>query len=226
MQYNPNKHHRQSIRLNGYDYSREGVYFITICTQNMECLFGEIVKCKMVLNDIGRMVESELLYTSELRKNVEIDELIIMPDHIHFIINIKELFHNPVGAYCIRPTLNSRPTQDSHEYQGEYNNEGYKNRACINRAYINRAYINRAYINTPLRSPSQTIGAIVRGFKSAATKQINLFRNVQGVPIWQRNYFEEIIRDENQLNKTREYIINNPMKWELNKKNSKNFKTP
>ncbi len=75
------------------------------------------------------------------------------------------------------------------------------------------------------RSPSQTIGAIVRGFKSAVTKRINKIRNMPGAPVWQRNYYEHIIRNERELNKTREYIINNPLQWELDKENPKNWET-
>jgi len=75
------------------------------------------------------------------------------------------------------------------------------------------------------RSSSQAIGAIVRGFKSAVTKRINDIRHMLGAPIWQRNYYEHIIRNERELNKIREYIINNPLQWELDKENPKNRKT-
>jgi len=72
---------------------------------------------------------------------------------------------------------------------------------------------------TPSRSPSRTIGAIVRGFKSTAAKKINQIRNVPGAPVWQRNYYEHIIRNEKELNNIREYIVNNPLKWELDREN-------
>jgi len=80
-----------------------------------------------------------------------------------------------------------------------------------------------AYRYTPLqnrfRSPSKTVGAIIRGFKSTTTKQINLFHKTPGIPIWQRNYYEHVIRNEGELNKTREYIRNSPLKWDLDKDN-------
>jgi putative transposase len=80
-----------------------------------------------------------------------------------------------------------------------------------------------AYCYTPLqkgfRSPSKTVGAMIRGFKSTTTRQINLFHNTPGIPIWQRNYYEHIIRNEDELNKIREYIQNNPLKWDLDKEN-------
>jgi hypothetical protein len=62
-------------------------------------------------------------------------------------------------------------------------------------------------------SPSRTLGSIIRGLKSSATKIINQIRNSPGVPVWQRNYYEHIIRNETELNKIREYIINNPLNW-------------
>jgi putative transposase len=79
-----------------------------------------------------------------------------------------------------------------------------------------------AYCNTPLRSPSQTIGSIVRGFKAATTKQINIIRTNPGCPVWQRNYYERVIRNESELERAREYIANNPLKWTLDKDNPAN----
>lgn len=99
MKYNPDIHHRKSIRLKGYDYSKEGMYFITICTQNKENIFGEInvgAHCMcpntnnptLLLNKYGKIVEEEILKTNEIRKNIKIEEYVIMPNHIHFIIEI------------------------------------------------------------------------------------------------------------------------------------------
>ena len=86
MKYNPDIHHRRSIRLRGYDYSRPGAYFVTTCTQNRECLFGKIVGGEMVLNDAGRMIN---IVWNEIQENypgVETDEFVVMPNHIHGII--------------------------------------------------------------------------------------------------------------------------------------------
>jgi len=75
-----------------------------------------------------------------------------------------------------------------------------------------------------LRSPSQTIGAIVRGFKSAVTKSFNTIRATPGIPVWQRNYYEHIIRDENDLARIRQYVADNPMTWADDKNNPLNLK--
>ena len=168
--YNPDLHHRRSIRLKDYDYSQAGAYFVTICTHDKECLFGDIVCGEMQLNTYGQVAQNEWIKTTDIRPNVKLDYYIVMPNHFHGIL-----------------TINER---------------------------IGRGVLQYAPTNNILRSPSQTIGAIVRGFKSAVTKSINVIRNTSGVPIWQRNYYEHIIRNETELNKIREYIINNPLNWE------------
>ena len=168
---------RQSIRLYEYDYSLEGLYFVTICTQNRVCLFGEIINEKMVLNEMGKIAHEEWGKTPRLRKNIKIHEFIIMPNHMHGVIEIVD-----VGAYCIRPQT---PT---------------------------------GVCNTPLQqeqdnrfqSPAQTLGAIIRGYKSAVTRQINELRGTRNIPIWQRNYYEHIIRNDESYQKITEYIYENP----------------
>ncbi len=175
MKYNPERHHRRSIRLKGYDYSRSGWYFVTIVTYDRQNLFGRVANGEMKLNNAGGIVKTEWLKTREIRKNIELDVFVIMPNHIHGIIIIVD--DDNVGAY--RHT----PLQNRHA-------------------------------STPFQSPSKTIGAIVRGFKSAVTKQINQIRNTPGLPVWQRNYWEHIIRNEIELNRIRQYIIDNPKKWD------------
>lgn len=185
MNYNPKNHHRRSIRLKEFDYSQPGWYYVTICTQNKKCLFGAILKSKMVLNEYGKIVEEEWLKTKEIRKNIDLDYYCVMPNHLHGIIIIENKI---VGANSNSPL--------------QYNYENKKK----------------------LISPSQTIGAIVRGFKGAVTKQINGLRNTPGNVVWQRNYFEHILRKENDLYNTRNYIQNNPLKWELDELFSENNK--
>jgi putative transposase len=97
-QYNPNIHHRRSIRLKGYDYSQAGLYFITICVQNRVCLFGDIIaNGEMILNDAGMMVKNEWWKLSDRFNNIELHDYVVMPNHFHAILEI-------VGA-----TLRGRP---------------------------------------------------------------------------------------------------------------------
>ncbi len=88
MKYNPDIHHRKSIRLQGYDYSREGLYFITICTQRSLHLFGEIIDHKIALNDAGYMIDKWWQELKNKFPNIKLHEFIIMPNHIHGIIEI------------------------------------------------------------------------------------------------------------------------------------------
>lgn len=182
MAYNPLIHHRRSIRLKGYDYSQSGAYFITLCTQNREHVFGEISGGEMKLSPLGEIAYHEWLKNPNLRPNVALDVFVIMPNHMHGIILLltsKGELHSPP----IPPPL------DLPANEGE----------C----------------DSPLRSPSNTIGAIVRGYKSAVTKQINLLN--PGKIIWQRNYYEHIIRHEQAYHTISDYIIDNPLKWEQDK---------
>jgi REP element-mobilizing transposase RayT len=88
--YNPEIHHRRSVRLRNFDYSRQGLYFVTICVQNGICIFGDIENGEMRLNEIGEIVRREWLKTAELRPNVQLHEYAIMPNHFHAIVEITE----------------------------------------------------------------------------------------------------------------------------------------
>jgi len=105
MSCNPHKHHRRSIRLKEYDYSQPGGYYITICTQNREILFGDIEKGKMILNEIGKIVKNYWLKIPDLRSYIELDEFIIMPNHFHGIMIIKENSNNVRATESVAPTL-------------------------------------------------------------------------------------------------------------------------
>lgn len=86
MPYNPEKHHRRSIRLKGYDYSQPGVYFVTLCIHRRECLLGEIIEGVMQLSAAGLIVKKEWLRNALVRRNVELDAFVIMPNHLHGLI--------------------------------------------------------------------------------------------------------------------------------------------
>ena len=97
MKYNPDKHHRRSIRLQGYDYSQPGIYFITLCTQNHECLFGEILNGEMRLNEFGKMTQQCWLEISDHFPHVQLDEFAIMPNHIHGTIILNDIIPGSIG---------------------------------------------------------------------------------------------------------------------------------
>jgi putative transposase len=201
MAYNPNIHHRKSIRLKGYDYAQAGLYFITICVHNRECLFGKIVGAenfppKMILNDAGRTANECWLNIPKHFPNAILHEHIVMPNHVHGIIEL-------AGANNYSPVLNL-PQIDSPESVIDLDN-GAKNVSND----------NGAKNFSPLRSPSKTIGSIVRGYKIGVTKWFRSNENLEN--IWQRNYWEHIIRDESSYHRIAEYIINNPKNWSNDK---------
>ena len=142
MKYNSEKHHRRSIRLKGYDYSQSGLYFITICVLNRHCLFGEIENDEMILNEYGKIAATEWINTESIRDNIRLHEYIIMPNHIHGIIEI------------IR-------TGDG---KGDGKGEG--------KGELQFAPTTTTTTTTAFKSPSQTIGSIVRGYKIATIKKI------------------------------------------------------
>ncbi len=183
MSFDPVKHHRKSIRLPGYDYTAPGSYFVTVVARGRLSIFGEIIGGEMRLNSFGEIANAEWLRTASIRREIELDEFIIMPNHFHAIVNIVDCGNDLVGAQ----------------------------RRC--------APTDRTDPSKPHVTPN-SIGAIIRAYKSAVTYQINQLRGTPGAPIWQRNYHEHIIRDMDELSRIRKYIRNNPMKWEMDDENA------
>jgi len=163
MIYDPQLHHRRSIRLKGYDYTQSGGYYVTVVTQNRYCLFGNVLNSKMILNDAGKMIHRNWDELLQRFTNIVLDESIVMPNHFHGIIIID-------------------------------------------------------------KKSNTTLGDMVGAFKSLTTHDyINGVKNNGWMPfygkLWQRNYWEHIIRDDIDLNRIRTYIINNPSKWSNDRQN-------
>ena len=179
---------RQSIRLPNYDYSQQGLYFITACTQNREYLFGDIVRANhdspqpnMILNDFGKTVDS-VWQSLPNRFPIKLDAFQIMPNHVHMIINIVGAIHE--SPHHESPNL-IRPDHD-----------GAHRDAPLQRSLL-----------------SQCIGY----FKMNSTKLIHQID--PNIKIWQRNYYEHIVRNDVELFKIREYIENNPKMWDQDRNN-------
>lgn len=196
--YNPQMHNRRSIRFKGYDYTQAGLYFITICCQNRACLFGEIENGKIMLNDAGAIANDCWLNIPNHFPNAILHEYVIMPNHVHGIIEL-------VGAN------NHSPVSKLHSPKTELHSPKNKKN---NNSVIGD---NRAKNVSPLRSPSKTVGSVVRGFKIGVTKWMR--QNTDTFYIWQRNYWEHIIRDDKSHENISQYIINNPTKWNNDKLN-------
>lgn len=274
MAYNPNIHHRRSIRLKGYDYSQAGLYYITICVQNRVCLFGNVavwaplvgaqnngnqnnrvqnVDAKndgiknddiiqnetgfgndngradndgsqmgrpqigrpqghtptvatMILNDAGLMVETEWLKLTERFPNIELHEYVVMPNHFHAILQIVDAGASLVGAQSIA----QNKTNDCDEIAKGRPQGREKGRP--------QGHAPTADMTTT----KKTVGDMLDAFKSITTVEYIHGVKTLGWPrfykkLWQRDYWEHIIRDERSYLKISEYIINNPKNWNTDK---------
>jgi REP element-mobilizing transposase RayT len=327
--YNPNIHHRRSIRLKEYDYAQEGLYFLTLCTKNRVCLFGHIENGAMILNEAGVHAQKCWLEIPEHFPQVVLHPFIVMPNHVHGVIEItntvganyhsphttnehspddKANYHSPhtTNEYSPHDKANYHSPHTTNEYSSddkashhsphitnehspqdkanyhsphpenisthdetnnvlgidEPNNDSsideMKNHSFIhetnnnssidesknissideteNISHIdetnggddganNDSHGNGANNDSPLppRSPSQTVGSIERGFKIGVTKWFRTngpdvgAKNFSPLPIWQRNYYDHIIRNETAYNRIVQYIINNPSNWKEDK---------
>ncbi|MFP5271613.1 transposase [Coleofasciculus sp.] len=196
MNFHPDYYHRHSIRLKGYNYAQPGAYFVTLCTYQRHCWFGEIRNGKMGLNQIGKIVAQEWLYSAQLRQEIQLDAWIIMPNHLHGIVIItpsKERNNHPIDPI----DKGNNPGFPQFEYTSPTGKQP-----------------DTPLSNLPIHRPARSLSSFIAGFKSTVTKRINLMRQSIGTPIWQRNYYEHIIRNQKSLFNIRNYIINNPRRWE------------
>ena len=190
--YNPQIHHRRSIRLKEYDYSLAGAYFITICCEDMICRFGHIENKIMILNEYGAIANNEWIKLCERFSNLELDAFQIMPNHMHGIIIL-----NPPA---VRAALAAAPN-----------------------VAIDIADTNTTDITIDKKaeaSPAPTVGDIVGAYKSLVFNgclDLYKMKNEKMGKLWQRNYYEHIIRNEQSYQNISNYIINNPSKWEEDK---------
>ena len=219
--YNPNIHRRRSIRLKGYDYSQKGLYFVTICTQNRECLFGEIIENKINLNIAGKMVENIWLEIPQIFPDTKLHEYIIMPNHFHAIVEITtQNIKTPVGAHSISARNNA------HSISARNNAHSISARNNAKRPETDSigAEIDSAPTVTGMMMGDGNVSLpkIMQTFKRYTTiEYIKMVKQNLLPPfekrIWQRNYYEHIIRNEKSYLKIAEYIMNNPVKWNEDK---------
>lgn len=198
LQYDRTIHHRRSIRLRGYDYSRVGAYFVTVCTQNQLCLFGEIVNGAMELNGAGRIVQYVWEEIPIHYQDIETEEFVVMPNHIHGIIVIAGPPHKQIKPVGAAP----RVCPDGGRPQGVAPTADHL-------------------------GPGLSLPEVVERFKTMTTKRYadgvrkSGWRAFSG-KLWQRNYYDHIIRNEDDLHRIREYITNNPTRWPSDEHNPMN----
>jgi putative transposase len=197
---------RRSIRLKGYDYTRDGAYFVTICTEDRAHVFGRVVDGEMHSNAYGREVANCWLWLGEQYPYVLLDEWIVMPDHTHAIIVITYDHRNVTRSDEIHP-------------DGARSNEpcrGGSRTAQITTASpagsVNGPNVGMNHSGSvpPKRKP---LGRLIAAFKTVSTRRVNDLRSTPGATLWQRNYYDHVIRDDLSLRRTREYIARNPSLW-------------
>jgi putative transposase len=193
---NSKKHPRKSIRLSEYDYSFPNWYYITICTHERRNLFGKINNGKMILNENGNVIEEEWMRTKELRKNVDLDYFIIMPNHLHGIIIIEQSIEKGRGE------LNSPAGDESGRIQYALTENNFKSpsQTTENVGATRRVAQNKEDRAIQRIAPtkqtliSNSLGSIIGQFKSKVTKRLREISGNSELKIWQRNYYEHIIR--------------------------------
>ena len=169
MGLNKMKRDRHSVRLRYYDYSAQGRYFVTICTNNRECLFGRVADNATILNQNGAIIQKIWNDLPNRYDGIILDAFVVMPNHVHGIIEIIGCADPIVGA------IHALPLQ-----------------------------VKRRQMLFP---------KIIGYFKMNSAKHINELRHCSDVSVWQRNYYEHVIRNNASLDRIRNYIINNPSNW-------------
>lgn len=185
---------RKILRLKDFDYSTEGAYFVTICTNNLEDYFGKVIHEEMVLNRPGKMIEEWWKKLERKYEEVILDEFIVMPNHLHGILMIvRDIL---VGTDPrVRPKNKGKPVGADPRVRP---------------------------------ANKSTLSDFIKWFKTMTTN--HYIRNVKvenwkpfDKKLWQRSFYDRIIRNEKELNNIREYIMNNPLKWEWEKGNVSNI---
>ncbi len=191
--FDSQSHHRKFTRLKEYDYSQAGAYFVTFVAWHRECLFGEMVNEEMKLNDAGKIVQREWPELPKRFRYIELGAFVVMPNHFHGIL----IFHEPAGATRQGLTITSSG----------------------NKPAPNTTHADVEGSPLPHGPKPASLGAIVAQFKSRVTKRLWKTPFLNSTPIWQRNYYEHIIRDERDLQNKTDYIEANPILWDEDDEN-------
>lgn len=191
--------HRRTLRIKDFDYSQAGAYFVTICTKNHQCLFGEIQQREMQLNAIGRVVSAQWQQLTYRFPDLELGEWVVMPNHIHGILIITGRGEACNGrgeaSLKIKNVDAALFLPDASPLQSE-------------------SIIADASPLRPTGTTPGSVGAIIQNFKSVVSRKLSTQNEKRKGSVWQRNYYEHVIRNEGEFNAISDYIITNPQNWE------------
>ena len=192
------KRNRRSIRLPDCTYGAPGAYFITLCVKNHRCVFGKVVRGKMRFSRYGTIVKEEWRRTGRKREEAKAGCYAVMPNHFHGILFIR-------GKSATRC---------------RHSEKGTARRAPTNPRNVPRRFDDGTPRLRSFGKPTRgSLSAVVRGFKSAVTHRVNRIRNTPGAVLWQRNYYERVVRDAKELDAIRKYILENPTRWAFDHNN-------
>ena len=205
MPYDPHIHHRRSIRLKGYDYTQPGAYFVTLVTYERQNLFGEVVD-GMRVNHWGHIVQQEWGRLAQRFDYVRCDAYVVMPNHVHGVL----MLHKSHDCRGVPSVLDD--TVSSTELST-------RSSSCL--ASNGTPLPERVRNDVPQKGPdgmpngpaARSLGALMAQFKSRITKRIWAYPDVPRIPIWQRDYYEHIVRNDVELDQIRRYIQDNPLHW-------------
>jgi putative transposase len=190
MKFDRNRHHRRSIRLPDYDYRSAGAYFITIVSADRDCLFEQLA--------LRSVVEQCWLALPRHFTHATLDVWVVMPNHVHGVVVLDSSLSRGEAS-----PINSAP---AHASAREF---AAGSDVCLH------TEMPRSYVSLQPGS----LGAIVGNFKSVTTRRINRIRRTPGVAVWQRNYYERVVRNGRELQRMRNYIAANPVRWTLDREN-------
>ena len=183
MSFDRHKHHRRSIRLPGYDYSWPGAYFVTICTYGSDCLFGAVAGGRVRLSECGCAARDEWLRSASVRVGIILDAFVIMPNHLH-------------GIIVLTPESQSNVSDVGAHAVGAHSCAPLQPRQ-----------------QPRLQRRPRSLSSFIACYKATATRRINQLRGTPGARVWQRNYYERVVRDDDELARARGYILQNPARW-------------
>ena len=225
--YNPQIHHRRSIRLKGYDYSQVGLYFITICCKDRKYRFGKIENHEMTLNEYGTIAYNEWIKLTERFSNFELDVFQIMPNHMHAIIALNNVCTEFTPTHNKPVRAGFTPAHNSALYSALYsaqNNDEIYDQSPNGQPQMPLHLTDND--NRATAMDAHTIGDIIGAYKSLVANECLKIWKTKWVganpapkmgKLWQTNYHEHIIRNQQSYQKISEYIVNNPAKWLENK---------
>ena len=208
LPYNPDAYHRRSVRLKGYGYTRAGAYFVTIVTRNRECLFGAVEAGNIRLSPSGEVVDQCLGELKQHFPGLTLDIYVVMPNHLHAVLVLPDRAgRGPFGPCQRRGEALAQRSFDIaaiqadasplQEMQGKGQEPGLG----------------------PKGTQPGSLGAIIQNFKSVSSRRVNSLRRDLAAPVWQRNYYDRIIRDADELDRIRQYIADNPARWDEDTEN-------